>query len=122
MTVHMPPFLSPLTFLTCSATRAASVKASLTPRFFIAEHSVHRQQSFSPPDTVSNVDGRRTEISKRPDLLRNSETLLVIDHWFLRFRPRRILLFGRGFAQVALQGHEHETHAWAVLGDFGDPF
>ena len=26
--------------LTCSATRAASVNASLTPRFFIAEHSV----------------------------------------------------------------------------------
>lgn len=32
--------LSPLTFLTCNATRAASVKASLTPRFFMAEHSV----------------------------------------------------------------------------------
>jgi len=32
--------LSPLTFLTWRATRAASVKASLTPLFFIAEHSV----------------------------------------------------------------------------------
>ena len=31
--------LSPLTFLTWRATRAASVKASLTPRFFMAEHS-----------------------------------------------------------------------------------
>lgn len=31
--------LSPLTFLTCNATRAASVKASFTPRFFMAEHS-----------------------------------------------------------------------------------
>lgn len=39
MTAQQPPCLSPLTFLTCSATRAASVKASLTPRFFIAEHS-----------------------------------------------------------------------------------
>lgn len=39
MTLHMPPCLSPFAFLTVSATRAASVKASLTPRFFIAEHS-----------------------------------------------------------------------------------
>jgi hypothetical protein len=41
MTEHEELSLSPLTFLTVSATRAASVKASLTPRFFIAEHSVH---------------------------------------------------------------------------------
>jgi hypothetical protein len=33
-----PPLWS-LLVLTCSATRAASVKASLTPRFFMAEHS-----------------------------------------------------------------------------------
>ncbi|KAI7224044.1 hypothetical protein KC333_g163 [Hortaea werneckii] len=37
---QQPASLSPLTFLTCKATRAASVKASFTPRFFIAEHSV----------------------------------------------------------------------------------
>jgi hypothetical protein len=30
-------------FLAASATRVASVKASLTPRFFIAEHSVGSQ-------------------------------------------------------------------------------
>ena len=40
MTEHEAPSLSPLGFLTVRATRAASVKASLTPRFFIAEHSV----------------------------------------------------------------------------------
>ena len=40
MTVQQPASLSPLTFLTCNATRAASVKASLTPRFRFAEHSV----------------------------------------------------------------------------------
>lgn len=34
-----PPLESPL-FFTVRATRAASVKASLTPRFFMAEHSV----------------------------------------------------------------------------------
>jgi hypothetical protein len=40
MTEHEVLSLSPLALLTVSATRAASVKASLTPRFFIAEHSV----------------------------------------------------------------------------------
>lgn len=38
--IVQPPFLSLLVF-TESATRAASVKASLTPLFFMAEHSVH---------------------------------------------------------------------------------
>jgi hypothetical protein len=33
------PALWSLLVLTCNATRAASVKASFTPRFFIAEHS-----------------------------------------------------------------------------------
>lgn len=36
MTTHL---LSSLSFFTLSATRAASVKASLTPRFRMAEHS-----------------------------------------------------------------------------------
>jgi len=39
MTVHL---LSSRSFLTLRATRAASVKASLTPRFFMAEHSRYR--------------------------------------------------------------------------------
>lgn len=39
MTEQQPASLSPLTFLTVRATRAASVKASFTPRFFMAEHS-----------------------------------------------------------------------------------
>jgi hypothetical protein len=37
MTVQ--PLLLSLLFFTCRATRAASVKASFTPRFFMAEHS-----------------------------------------------------------------------------------
>lgn len=41
--IVQPPLLS-LLVLTCRATRAASVKASLTPRFFMAEHSVKRRQ------------------------------------------------------------------------------
>lgn len=40
MTIHL---LSSLSFLTLSATRAASVKASLTPRFRMAEHSRYRK-------------------------------------------------------------------------------
>lgn len=55
ITLQQPPSLSPLTFLTCRATRAASVKASFTPRFFIAEHSAlllamytcHSQEVFN---------------------------------------------------------------------------
>lgn len=39
MTGHLLSFFD-LAGLTDNATRAASVKASLTPRFFIAEHSV----------------------------------------------------------------------------------
>jgi hypothetical protein len=39
MTVQL--LLLSLLVLTERATRAASVKASLTPRFFIAEHSIH---------------------------------------------------------------------------------
>lgn len=39
MTVHLP---SSLSFRTLKATRAASVKASLTPRFRMAEHSRYR--------------------------------------------------------------------------------
>lgn len=46
MTEHEEPSLSPLGFLTVRATRAASVKASLTPRFFMAEHSVEMIVSF----------------------------------------------------------------------------
>lgn len=38
MTVQLLP-LSCFVDLTCNATRAASVKASFTPRFFMAEHS-----------------------------------------------------------------------------------
>ena len=40
MTVQ--PLLLSLLFFTCRATRAASVKASFTPRFFMAEHSSNR--------------------------------------------------------------------------------
>lgn len=40
MTTHL---LSSRSFLTLRATRAASVKASLTPRFLIAEHSKYRR-------------------------------------------------------------------------------
>jgi hypothetical protein len=53
--IVQPPLLSLLVF-TCKATRAASVKASLTPRFFMAEHSVryvsrriHVQQAHRIP-------------------------------------------------------------------------
>ena len=49
MTEHEELSLSPLTFLTVSATRAASVNASLTPRFFIAEHSaIYVSDPISP--------------------------------------------------------------------------
>jgi hypothetical protein len=50
-----------LTFLTCNATRAASVKASFTPRFFMAEHSKHRF-------TVSNNSTKTSSCSppKKP--------------------------------------------------------
>lgn len=46
MSVHMTEQLCPLSFevLTVSATRAASVKASLTPRFFMAEHSTKQSE------------------------------------------------------------------------------
>lgn len=40
ITSHLWPPCGPLALLTDNATRAASVKASLTPRFRLAEHSV----------------------------------------------------------------------------------
>ena len=39
MTTHLLLLLDPFAPLTESATRAASVNASFTPRFFFAEHS-----------------------------------------------------------------------------------
>lgn len=49
MTAHFPSLFDPLGPLTESATRAASANASLTPRFFIAEHSVLHQQTIPSP-------------------------------------------------------------------------
>ena len=89
MTAQHPVDLSPLTFLTCNATRAASVKASLTPRFFIAEHST--VLSALSPSTYSNKP-KLTKIPQRLNLLRNRQPLLIINRLLLRALLPLILL------------------------------
>ena len=50
-----------LEFFTERATRAASVKASLTPRFFIAEHSGELLVGTSLPYLLKSLFGRSVE-------------------------------------------------------------
>ena len=59
ITEHLLSFPEPLGPLTERATRAASVKASLTPRFRLAEHSVGTSLDVSM--NVRRID--RTQIS-----------------------------------------------------------
>jgi hypothetical protein len=102
-------------FLTDSATLAASVNASLTPRFFIAEHSV--------APSVPNVPGKqhakplRTEIPQRLYPLGNLKSLFVFDHCPLGLL-RLVVILLRALTQIALQCYEHKLDTRAVLCDF----
>jgi len=126
MTAHFPSLFDPLGPLTESATRAASANASLTPRFFIAEHSVLPSAHIPPP--ASTCVGRRfpTEISQRLYPPRHLQPLFVVDRLLLP--PLRaglahlVLVLGVVFAQVAFQRDQDQLDALAVLCDLADPF
>jgi hypothetical protein len=80
--LHHPPELS-LGSLTVKATLAASVNASLTPRFFIAEHSV-AHISFLKKSKLLQV--LLTQVSQRFYPLSDFKALLVLNHrplWFI---------------------------------------
>lgn len=67
MTVQL--LLLSLLVLTVSATRAASVKASLTPRFFMAEHSSRRlaNESLKSHRVLPATSSCMTCLSRRVD-------------------------------------------------------
>ena len=103
-------------FLAARATRVASVKASLTPRFFMAEHSAAASQQWPQ----SSLGEQHTQIPQRLDVLGRLQPLLVFDHRSLGF-VRILVLVVLGLAQVALEGHEDDLDAGAVLLDFRFP-
>ena len=113
-----PPLWS-LFVLTWRATRAASVKASLTPRFFMAEHSATHVSIFGKQLTVHTRDGIRTEVAQRLDLLGHLEALIVVDHWLLGLPLFVVIAFP--LSQVALERHQNEFDAWTVLGNLSHP-
>lgn len=81
-----------------SATRAASVKASLTPLFLIAEHSVTMSVHFdqlSNKSAYPNIVEHQFSLQLR-DLL-DIESVVVHQH-----RPSRVLLSDRTSARRAL--------------------
>ena len=112
--IVQPPLLS-LLVLTCRATRAASVKASLTPLFFIAEHSV----KMLAADLTPMVGLGHTEVSQSLDLLCHSKTLFVVDARLLWLRALSVVVFT--LPQIALQRDEDKLDVGAVLGDLSDP-
>lgn len=69
---------------------------------------------------------KHTQIPQRPDLLRDSQPAVVVNHHLLRLAvgcaARAVLVLVRLLAQVAFQRHQHELHAGAVLRDLADPF
>ncbi len=131
MTAHFPSLFDPLGPLTESATRAASANASLTPRFFIAEHSVLHQPT-SPRHASTRIGptmaGRRspTEISQRLYPPCHLQPLFVVDRLLLpplgAGLAHLVLVLGVVFPQVTFQRDEHELDALAVFRDFADPF
>ena len=109
-----PPLWS-LLVLTCRATRAASVKASLTPRFFMAEHSRH----VSWLSLISKLT-RLTQVPQSLDLLCYAKTLIIVDTWLLGLLVIRVVIFF--FPQVTLECNQNELNARAVLCYLADPF
>ena len=125
--------------LTLKATLAASVKASLTPRFLIAEHSM-------PSELLSvtiiwyrydliPLRELRTEISQSVYSPSHLQSLLVVNHLLLWprstsicsspvcFANGRVVVFvGVFLAKIALQGDKNQFDAWAILRDLGNPF
>lgn len=137
MTEHLESSCE-LLVLTCRATRAASVNASLTPRFRIAEHSIPRGKSeihlpaFGKTKHMS-VPLEHTEISQRTDTPRHLQALIILNHIphgsggidtrsIIRSGVVIIILFLLFFAQIALQCTEHDLDTGTVLVDFLDPF
>lgn len=72
--------------------------------------------------------GGALEVAHGLDATRDVEALVVVDHGFLLAlravgRARSgVLLLVRVFSQVALQGHEDQLHAGAILLDLANPF
>lgn len=113
--VH-PPLLS-LPVLTDSATRAASVKASFTPRFFMAEHSGRESVcEYEQRQVQENI----TQVTQGFDLLGDLESLVVLDHGLLGLRFAIVVFIA--FPQITLERDQDEFDVGAVLGDFTDPF
>lgn len=120
MIVHLLLLLE-FPVLTESATRAASVKASLTPRLRFAEHSV---QDIS----IDTSNGRWwqmriTQIAECLDSSGNIEAFFVVNHVVGLSRLRRILvlvvlLVG---SQIAFQGHQNQLHSLAIFCNLTDP-
>lgn len=103
-----------LLVLTESATRAASVKASFTPLFFMAEHSAN---------CIRWLHGRcatekRTEVSQCLDPPSDLEAFVILDHGLLGLC---FLVIVVPFPQIALECNQDELDARAVLGNFCDP-
>jgi hypothetical protein len=69
--------LSSLFVFTDRATRAASVKASFTPRFFMAEHSI-----MQVSEELARFLRRHTQITESFDSLGDLETFVVLDQGF----------------------------------------
>jgi hypothetical protein len=73
---------------------------------------------------VSWLPGRfdqqsHTEVSQSLDLLCDPQTLVVVNARLLRLLVVGVILFL--FPQIALERHQDELHAWAVLCDLADP-
>jgi hypothetical protein len=88
--------------LTCNATRAASVNASLTPRFLIAEHSAYllalftRMIRYEPYRDISTPQS-----ASRPLIPRCTESSASRDHYSPRHHPFRVLPAGRILRRIA---------------------
>lgn len=112
MTVQL--LLWSLFVLTDKATRAASVKASFTPRFFMAEHSVLRVSM-----KMATPCGRHTQVSEGFDSFGDLEALVVLNQGLFRLCALVIVVL---LSQIALEGNQDKLNARTVLCDFGNPF
>lgn len=127
ITEHLLPPLDVPAPLTESATLAASVNASLTPRFRFAEHSAPATVISSFPATANHRDTTRTQHTQIPQRLYplcDLQPLLIINHDFLPSSVRScfLLFIATPLPQIALQRHKHELHTLTIFCNFAHPF
>lgn len=98
--------------LTESATRAASVNASLTPRLRLAEHSETSQIEF-----MRRAAGLLTQISQSLYTLCSCEPSVIINVALLLLCLTIFLL-----SQIAFESNKDKLNSLTIVGNFTDPF